>query len=61
MAQRSANVGPLEGALGGADFDEFLGREDNAAGAVEAEVVAGGGVAGLDYFSVLEGKGDVYG
>jgi hypothetical protein len=47
LAQGGADVGALEGTLGGADFDEFLGGEDDGAGAVEAEVVAGGGVAGL--------------
>ena len=46
-----ADVGPFEGALCGAYFDEFGGREDYAAGAVQAEVVLVAGV-GLGVVSI---------
>lgn len=36
LAQRGADVGAFEGALGGADLDELFVGEDDGAGAVEA-------------------------
>ena len=41
LAEAGPDVGALEGALGGADFDEFLGGEDHTPGSVETETVAG--------------------
>lgn len=48
LTQAGPDVGAFEGALGGADLDEFGGGEDHGARAVEAKAVAGGCVAGLD-------------
>lgn len=52
LPEGGADVGAFEGALGGADFDEFGGGEDDAAGAVEAEAVA---VCGVD--ALVGGRG----
>jgi hypothetical protein len=48
LRERSAHVRALEGALRGADLDEFGGRELDAAGAVEAQAELVFGVATLE-------------
>jgi hypothetical protein len=47
LPQAGADVGALKGALRGADLDQFLGGQDDALGAVEAQTVAGLGMASL--------------
>ena len=57
MSECGADVGAFEGALGGADFDELGRGEDDGARAVQAEVVAVGGVDALDGGWMLDGFG----
>ena len=54
LAEGGADVGAFEGALGGADFDEFFVCEDDGAGAVHAEVVGVGRVWLGDISMTLE-------
>ena len=44
LRQRGPDICAFEGPLSGADFDQFAWRQDDGAGAVEAEVVSISGV-----------------
>jgi hypothetical protein len=53
LADCCADIGSFKGTLGGADFDDFVGGEDDGVGAVETEAVALGGFAALDGVSYM--------
>ena len=42
LAETGTNVGAFESALSGADFDEFLWREHNAPGSMQAKPITRG-------------------